>query len=546
MAKRKAKDITEQEWQEIIEYAKANTITAASVKFNVYADSIKYKIDPSLREKAKQRANKTYANTKADPEKWKKRQEYNKQQCEEHKEERSEYHKKWLRENWDERQEYCKHYYNDNKSEIRLKSIQKYEELKSDSEKYEEYRQKCAEQRSKYRTREYKDAYNAKCRELYATSNKKRAKCFIYSSLNRIVKFCKQRINNQETANRMHHSIEYLGCTIDEFISHIESQFQPGMSWDNYGEWQIDHIMPLSMIDEKSDIEPQLFALCNYKNCKPLWAYDNNSKNDSIILNFIYPLDQLISEYKEYNIKSGDYNARANSCKNVLHFQPHFYSRANDLLSIKSVRDQIINNRETILKKPYYELTQEEILNGLKYANMYNAYSHFSPLWFKAFIQEYNIRTCYDPCGGWGHRLLGAQNLELYVYNDAWDKTYNGINDMINVLGITNTHTYNNDCSTFTPNESYEAIFTCPPYYNLELYDNKNRFKSEKQFQEWWESTLQHALKLETKVLGIVTDKYTLELLQPITDKYIKCVKQQSVGITRSEHNKQILTIYNK
>ena len=54
MAKRKAKDITEQEWQEIIEYAKANTITAASVKFNVYADSIKYKIDPSLREKAKQ------------------------------------------------------------------------------------------------------------------------------------------------------------------------------------------------------------------------------------------------------------------------------------------------------------------------------------------------------------------------------------------------------------------------------------------------------------------------------------------------------------
>ena len=132
MAKRKAKEITEQEWQEIIKYAKANTITAASRKFNVYADSIKYKIDPSLREKAKQRANKTYINTKADPEKWKKRQKYNKQQCEEHKKERSEYHKKWLRENWDERQEYCKHYYNDNKSEIRLKSIQKYEELKSD------------------------------------------------------------------------------------------------------------------------------------------------------------------------------------------------------------------------------------------------------------------------------------------------------------------------------------------------------------------------------------------------------------------------------
>lgn len=115
--KRKSKEITEQEWQEIIEYAKANTITAASVKFNVHASTIKYRMCSETIEKAKVAAAEAYENIKADPEKWKKRQEYNKQQYEEHKEERSEYHKKWLRENWEKRQEYCRQYHAKKKAE---------------------------------------------------------------------------------------------------------------------------------------------------------------------------------------------------------------------------------------------------------------------------------------------------------------------------------------------------------------------------------------------------------------------------------------------
>ena len=58
MAKRKAKEITAQEWQEIIAYAQSNTITAAAVEYNIYADSIKYKIDPEMREKKKSASNK--------------------------------------------------------------------------------------------------------------------------------------------------------------------------------------------------------------------------------------------------------------------------------------------------------------------------------------------------------------------------------------------------------------------------------------------------------------------------------------------------------
>ncbi|XP_057317444.1 uncharacterized protein LOC130662533 [Hydractinia symbiolongicarpus] len=40
-------------------------------------------------------------------------------------------------------------------------------------------------------------------------------------------------------------SQEYLGCDISTLRAHIETQFVEGMTWDNYGEWHIDHKVPI-------------------------------------------------------------------------------------------------------------------------------------------------------------------------------------------------------------------------------------------------------------------------------------------------------------
>lgn len=73
-------------------------------------------------------------------------------------------------------------------------------------------------------------------------------------------------------------TLDYLGCSISELKQHLESKFQPGMTWENYGKygWHIDHIKPLVAFDLAQ--ESELYIACNYLNLQPLWAKDNHKK----------------------------------------------------------------------------------------------------------------------------------------------------------------------------------------------------------------------------------------------------------------------------
>lgn len=71
-------------------------------------------------------------------------------------------------------------------------------------------------------------------------------------------------------------AVRDLGCIIGELKVHLESLFQPGMSWDNHGEWHIDHIRPLASFDLTD--RDQFLQACHYTNLQPLWAIDNLRK----------------------------------------------------------------------------------------------------------------------------------------------------------------------------------------------------------------------------------------------------------------------------
>jgi len=67
---------------------------------------------------------------------------------------------------------------------------------------------------------------------------------------------------------------QIIGCDWGTLESHLASQFQPGMTWSNRGEWHIDHVIPL----DSAKTENELLELCHYTNLQPLWAKHNLSK----------------------------------------------------------------------------------------------------------------------------------------------------------------------------------------------------------------------------------------------------------------------------
>lgn len=85
-------------------------------------------------------------------------------------------------------------------------------------------------------------------------------------------------------------TIDTIGCTREELVSHLEKQFRDGMNWDNQGSrWHIDHIQPISKFDLSNEEEAK--KANHYTNLRPLLWHENIHKSDKE--------DWSLEEYKK-------------------------------------------------------------------------------------------------------------------------------------------------------------------------------------------------------------------------------------------------------
>jgi hypothetical protein len=79
------------------------------------------------------------------------------------------------------------------------------------------------------------------------------------------------------------HYFDILGYTPEELINHLEKQFTEGMTWENYGEFHVDHKLPISSFDIKEIGDEEFMRCWCLDNLQPMWGEENIRKSNKIL-----------------------------------------------------------------------------------------------------------------------------------------------------------------------------------------------------------------------------------------------------------------------
>lgn len=181
----------------------------------------------------------------------------------------SEYRKKHI----DKHREYCKNYYLSNRETLLSASNQYSAEHKEEQRKRgKEYYQANLVSKRKY-ARDYGAVHRTQRAAYYKQYKKQRMQ---NDPVFRLTENHRRRIRLALTMKKSIRTMELIGCSVDQLKLHLETKFTPGMTWDNYGKWHVDHIKPCCAFDLTNEVEQR--TCFHYSNLQPLWTKDNLSK----------------------------------------------------------------------------------------------------------------------------------------------------------------------------------------------------------------------------------------------------------------------------
>jgi hypothetical protein len=117
--------------------------------------------------------------------------------------------------------------------------------------------------------------------DYYCNHNVVGYKCKYCSPIAHLVSIVRGTVYKALKSNKKKKSIEYLGCSAEEYKVYLENLFTRGMTWENYGTlWEVDHIIPLMY--KKPTLE-QIIERLHYTNTQPLGCSANRSKGNKFI-----------------------------------------------------------------------------------------------------------------------------------------------------------------------------------------------------------------------------------------------------------------------
>ena len=198
--------------------------------------------------------------------------------------------REYFLENYERHKSKSKEYYEKNKKEL-------YEKVDKEKKKINDknYRKKNHEiisakilESRKEHYAENKDRLNKKSdrkREIRRKSYKKRKYQYVWREILRKT-ISQLKLEKKQTTK------DILRYSYDDLKVNIESKFENGMSWENHGEWHVDHIIPISLFKEGTNA----MIVNKLSNLRPMWKIDNIKKSNKLILDdeYKYLLNEMI------------------------------------------------------------------------------------------------------------------------------------------------------------------------------------------------------------------------------------------------------------
>jgi hypothetical protein len=163
-------------------------------------------------------------------------------------------------------------YYEDNKVVIHVYTD---EELHNRKQQYIEQLVTAQQEQAIKRKQEYYDNTEVRRKSQRNRINNRLATDNLFKLRHNLRNLIRNSVNRKGFKKESKTS-KILGCSYIEFKLHIESQFKDGMSWENYGVWEFDHITPVSWATTEDDI----IKLNHYTNFQPLWKEENIKKRN--------------------------------------------------------------------------------------------------------------------------------------------------------------------------------------------------------------------------------------------------------------------------
>jgi hypothetical protein len=91
------------------------------------------------------------------------------------------------------------------------------------------------------------------------------------------------QVLKESNVEKNKHYFDILQYTPEELIKHLENKFTDKMSWDNYGDWHVDHKLPITRFNIQEMGDEEFMRCWSLDNLQPMWGFDNIFKSNKIL-----------------------------------------------------------------------------------------------------------------------------------------------------------------------------------------------------------------------------------------------------------------------